>query len=82
MPDKFKNPQDPHDPDKPDNFSGLPDDLDVLEAVKEEGEIEWDDGQEVNQVHRLLEKFPFPWRAQEANDVFLQIGKLLQCGPN
>ena len=44
MPDKFKNPQDPHDPDKPDNFSGLPDDLDVLEAVKEEGEIEWDDG--------------------------------------
>ena len=44
---------DPH-LDQPYDLSSLADDLKVLEALQQEGEVERDNGQEVNHVHRGL----------------------------
>ena len=49
-----------HDPDESDNFPGLPDDLDVLQLIEEDGQVEGDDGQHVHHVHRVLEEPPLP----------------------
>ena len=77
MPDQLEDPQDAHHPNEPNDLSGLPDDLDVLEAVEEERQVEGDDGQEVDQVHRLLEELPLPRRAQKPDNVFLSGKKFL-----
>ena len=44
---------DPH-LDQPYDLSSLADDLKVLEALQQEGEVERDNRQEVNHVHRGL----------------------------
>ena len=76
VPDQLEDPQDAHHPHEPDNLSGFADDLDVLEAVEEERQVEGDDGQEVDQVHRLLEELPLPGRAQKPDNVLLRVKRI------
>ena len=69
MPDKLEDAEDAHDPDEADDLAGLADDGEVLEVVEEDGEVEGDDGAEVDEVHGLLEEAPLAGRAHEADEV-------------
>ena len=47
----------------------MPSSLHVLHAVEHQGQVEGDDGGEVDHVHRLFEKVPLSRWAQEPHDV-------------
>ena len=53
MSDKLEDPENPHDPHQTDHLARLPDDLKVLQTLEEEGQVEWDDGGDVDDVHRV-----------------------------
>ena len=48
MSDEFKNPEDPHHPDETHDLSGLPQDLEVLEALDQRRDEVGKDSQKVN----------------------------------
>ena len=50
MSDEFKNPEDPHHPDETHDLSGLPQDLEVLEALDQRRDEVGKDSQKVNLV--------------------------------
>ena len=47
--------------DEPDDLASLADDLKVLEALEQEGEVERDDRQKVDHVHWGLGNYLFFW---------------------
>ena len=69
MSNKFENSHNSHNSDQSDEFSGLSDDLHVLHAVQGHGQVEGDDGKEVNEVHGMLEEDPLAGGAHEADGV-------------
>ncbi len=48
MADEFKNPENPHHPDEPHDLSGLPKDLEVLQALDQRRDEVGKDSQKVN----------------------------------
>ena len=69
MSDKLEDPQDPHDPHQPDHLPCLSNDLKVLEALKDEREVEGDDGEQVNQVHRALDELELVGADDQTDEV-------------
>jgi len=50
MSDQFENPENPHHPDEPHDFSGLTQDLEVLEALDQRRDEVGKDSQKINLV--------------------------------
>ena len=71
VPDKFEDPEDPHDSDQPDHLACLANDLKVLQALQQQGQVEGNDGQEVNHVHWALHELELVW-ADDKSDQILQ----------
>ena len=69
--DQFEDPQNPHDPDKPDHLPCLPDDLKVLKPLEDQREVEGDDGKKIDQVHGTLDEFKLVG-ADDQTDEILQ----------
>ena len=59
MSHELEDPQYPHDPDQPNYLASFPNDLVVLQLLQDQREEEREDGEEVNDVHRVLDKFYF-----------------------
>lgn len=59
-----------HDSDKSDNLASLAYDLYVLELIEKDGQVEGDDGAEVDEIHGLLEETPLLGGTDEPNKVF------------
>ena len=55
--DKLEDAKDAHHAHQPDYLARLPDDLKVFEALEQDGEVEGDDGEQVDEVHWALEIF-------------------------
>ena len=53
---QFEQPQNPHHPNQPDDLSCFPDYLVVLQTLEEDGDVERDDGGEVDDVERVLDE--------------------------
>ena len=71
MSDEFEDPEDPHDTDQSDHLPCFPDDLKVLEALEDEREVEGNDGEQVDKVHRALDELELV-RADDQTDEILQ----------
>ena len=54
---------------QPDHLAGLADDLEVLEALQEQGEVEGHDGGDVDQVHGVLDELGLDGADDEPDDV-------------
>ena len=59
MSHQLEDSQYPHDPDQPDYLAGFPNDLVVLQLLQQQREEEGENGEEVNDVHRVLDEFHF-----------------------
>ena len=67
--DELEESEHPHDPDQPNDLSGLADDLIVLEAGQQEGDVEGEDGGEINHVHRLLDESQLVWADYQPDEI-------------
>ena len=68
--DELEESEHPHDPDQPNDLSRLADDLIVLEAGQQEGDVEGEDGGEINHVHRLLDESQLVWADYQPDEIF------------
>ena len=68
MSDKFEDPENPHDPHQADHLPRLPDDLEVLETLEEEGQVEGDDGENVDDVHRVADELELVGADDESHE--------------
>ena len=68
MPDKLEDPENPHDPHQADHLPRLPDDLEVLETLEEEGQVEGDDGADVDDVHRVPDELELVGADDESHE--------------
>ena len=68
MSDKLEDPENPHDPHQADHLPRLPDDLKVLETLEEEGQVEGDDGADVDDVHRVADELELVGADDESHE--------------
>ena len=68
MPDQLEYPEDPHDPHQADHLPCLPDNLEVLQPLQQQGQVEGDDGADVDNVHGVPDELEFVWADQEPDD--------------
>ena len=66
---ELEDPQDPHNPHQPDHLPCLPNDLKILEALKDEREVEGDDGKQVDQVHWALDELELVGADDQTDEV-------------
>ena len=67
--DELENPQDPHHADEADYLAGLADDLEILQPGEDEREIEGDDGEKIDKVHRAFHKLHLFGAADESDEI-------------
>ena len=68
MSDKFEDPENPHDPHQTDHLPGLPDYFEVFQTLEEEGQVEGDDGENVDDVHRVADELELVGADDESNE--------------
>ena len=68
MPHQLEDSQYPHYSDQPDYLAGFPNDLVVLQLLQQQREEEGEDCEEVNDVHRVFDKFNFAWAHYQSGE--------------
>ena len=66
---QLEYPQDPHHADQADHLPSLPDNLEVLQPLEDEGEVEGDDGEQVDEVHGALDELELVGADGEPHEV-------------
>ena len=69
MSDQLVNSQNPHDFDQSNDFASLSDDFKVLQSLQQQGEIERNDGEEVDHVHGAADEFKFARGAGQSDEI-------------
>ena len=69
MSDQLEYPQYPHHANKTDHLPSLPDNLEVLQPLEDEGEVEGDDGEQVDEVHGALDELELVGADGESHEV-------------
>ena len=69
MSDKFVHSQDSHDFYQPDYFSRFPNYFKILQSLKEKGEVEGNDGEQIDHVHWPADELELPRTARQADEV-------------
>ena len=67
---QFEQPKNPHHPNQPDDLSCFPDNLVVLQTLEEDGDVERDDGGEVDDVERVFDEPQLVGTDDQAEQVF------------
>ena len=62
-------PENSHHSDQSDDLASLAYNLKVLQAFQQNGEEEWNEGKEVNEVHHSKEELDLSWTDNESDDV-------------
>ena len=69
MSDQFVHSQYSHDFYQTNYFSRFPDDFKIFQSLKEKGEVEGDDGEQIDHVHGTTDELQLPRAARQADEV-------------